>query len=109
MKRGLSAEWQGRHKGRCTPLSGSPSPRHIFSANYYYLLLYYAQYATDVPKEQEYQRAIDVTEKMKAIYPDPNSDEYKFADGTGKSLQSSLDKFNKSKAAGGSGSGKSQK
>jgi Tfp pilus assembly protein PilF len=88
--------------------TSADSKKSMF-ANYYYLLLYYAQYATDVPKEQEYQRAIDVTEKMKAIYPDPNTDEYKFADGTGKTLQSSLDKFNKSKAANGSGSGKSQK
>ncbi|MFT4153755.1 tetratricopeptide repeat protein [Parafilimonas sp.] len=76
--------------------------------NYYYLLIYYAQYASDIPKDQEYQKAIDVTEKMKALYPDPNSEEYKNADGAGKQLQAALDKFNKSKNSG-SGSGKSQK
>ena len=79
-------------------------------ANLYYLLIYYAQYAKDLPKEEEYQKAIDVTEQMKKIYTDPNSEEYQFADKTGKQIQTTLDKYNKSKAAGGtSGGGKSQK
>lgn len=76
--------------------------------NYYYLLIYYAQYATDVPKEQEYQRAIDITEKMKALYSDPNSEEFQFADKTGKQLQGTLDKYNKSKTGSGTSGGKSQ-
>ncbi|MBV9963668.1 MAG: hypothetical protein JO072_15610, partial [Parafilimonas sp.] len=78
--------------------------------NYYYMLIYYAQYAKDAPKEQEYQRAIDITTKMKTIYTDPSSEEYQFADKTGKQLQTSLDKYNKSKTSGGTSSGgKSQK
>ncbi|MEP6467172.1 MAG: tetratricopeptide repeat protein [Parafilimonas sp.] len=88
--------------------TAADSKKTIF-VNDYYLLLYYAQYATDLPKEQEYQKAIDVTEKMKTVYPDPASDEYQFADKTGKSLQNSLDKYNKSKTSGGTGGGKSQK
>ena len=76
-----------------------------------YCLIYYAQYAKDLPKEQEYQKAIDVTNKMKTIFTDPNSEEYQFADKTGKQLQTSLDKYQKSKGTGGggSGSGKNQK
>jgi hypothetical protein len=78
--------------------------------NYYFLLIYYAQYAHDLPKEQEYQKAIDITNKMKTIYTDPSSEEYQFADKTGKQLQTSLDKYNKSKTSGGTNSGgKSQK
>jgi len=82
----------------------------IFS-NYYYLLIYYAQYAKDLPKEQEYQKAIDMTNEMKKVYTDPNSEEYQFADKTGKQLQASLDKYNKSRTSGGTSgtSGKSQK
>ena len=77
--------------------------------NYYYLLIYYAQYAKDLPKEQEYQKAIDMTTEMKTIYTDPASEEYQFADKTGKQLQASLDKYNKSKSGGGTSSGKTQK
>ncbi|MBV9961002.1 MAG: tetratricopeptide repeat protein [Parafilimonas sp.] len=78
-------------------------------SNDYYMLIYYAQYAKDAPKEQEYQRAIDITSKMKTIYTDPSSEEYQFADKTGKQLQASLDKYNKSKTGGGTSGGKSQK
>ena len=89
--------------------TGAANKKTIF-ANYYYLLIYYAQYAKDLPKEQEYQKAIDVTNKMKTMFTDPNSEEYQFADKTGKQLQTSLDKYQKSKGAGGgSGAGKSQK
>ncbi len=73
------------------------SAKKSIFVNYYYVLIYYAQYATALPKEQEYQKAIDVTAEMKKIYTDPNSEEYKFADNTGKQLQSSLDKYQKSK------------
>jgi len=88
--------------------TAATNKKTIFT-NYYYMLIYYAQYAKDLPKEQEYQKAIDITDKMKAIFTDPASEEYQFADKTGKQLQTSLDKYNKSKAAGGTGSGKSQK
>jgi hypothetical protein len=88
--------------------TGATNKKTIF-ANYYYLLIYYAQYAKDLPKEQEYQKAIDVTNKMKTMFTDPNSEEYQFADKTGKQLQTSLDKYQKSKGGGGGGSGKSQK
>ncbi len=77
-------------------------------SNYYYLLIYYAQYAKDLPKEQEYQKAIDITDKMKTIFTDPASEEYQFADKTGKQLKASLDKYQRSKA-GNSGSSKGQK
>ncbi len=77
--------------------------------NYYYVLIYYAQYAKDLPKDQEYQKAIDITEKMKTIYTDPNSEEYKFADTTGKQLKGSLEKYQKSKTGGGGTAGKSGK
>jgi hypothetical protein len=87
--------------------TAAASKKTLFN-NYYYLLIYYAQYAKDLPKEQEYQKAIDVTNQMKQLYSDPNSEEYQFADKTGKSIQANLDKFNKSKAAGGT-SAKQQK
>jgi Flp pilus assembly protein TadD len=79
--------------------------------NYYYLLIYYAQYAKDLPKEQEYQKAVDVTTRMKEVFSDPNSEEYQFADKTGKQIQATLDKYNKSKTSGGpsAAKGKSQK
>lgn len=82
----------------------SASAKKTMFTNDYYMLIYYAQYATDLPKEQEYQKAIDVTNDMKKLFPDPNSDEYKFADNTGKSIQASLDKFNKSKNSPGTSS-----
>ena len=89
--------------------TGATNKKTVF-ANYYYLLIYYAQYAKDLPKEQEYQKAIDITTKMKTIFTDPNSEEYQFADKTGRQIQTTLDKYNKSKAAGGTGgTGKSEK
>jgi Flp pilus assembly protein TadD len=85
------------------------SSKKTMFTNDYYLLIFYAQYAKDLPKEQEYQKAIDITEKMKTIYTDPNSEEYKFADTTGKQLKGSLEKYQKSKTGGGGTAGKSQK
>lgn len=105
--RGLFVEPIALQNEYLTKDTAADSKKSIF-ANYYYLLIYYAQYANDVPKEEEYQRAIDVTEKMKALYSDPNSEEFQFADKTGKQLQGTLDKYNKSKAGGTSGTGKSQ-
>jgi tetratricopeptide (TPR) repeat protein len=57
----------------------------IFNNNYY-LLVYYAQYAKQIDS------AIAVTDQMKALYTDPASEEYKFADETGKKLQGALQK-----------------
>jgi predicted Zn-dependent protease len=88
--------------------TAADSKKSIF-INDYYLLIYYAQYAKDLPKEDEYRKAIAVTEEMKTLYPDTNSDEYQFADKTGKQLQDSLDKYEKSKSSNSSGGGKSQK
>ena len=88
--------------------TAADSKKSIF-INDYYLLIYYAQYAKDLPKEEEYRKAIAVTEEMKTLYPDTTSDEYQFADKTGKQLQDSLDKYEKSKNSNSSGGGKSQK
>ena len=107
--RGLAITPMEQQNEFLTKDTGASNKKTIF-ANYYYLLIYYAQYAKDLPKEQEYQKAIDVTNKMKTMFTDPNSEEYQFADKTGKQLQTSLDKYQKSKGAGGgSGAGKSQK
>lgn len=106
--RGLFVEPIAMQNEFLTKDTAAANKKSIF-ANYYYLLIYYAQYAKDMPKEEEYQKAIDVTEKMKALYSDPASEEYQFADKTGKSIQANLDKYNKSKPGGGASAGKSQK
>ncbi len=107
--RGLAIEPMLQQNEFLSKDTAASNKKSIFT-NYYYMLIYYAQYAKDLPKEQEYQKAIDVTQKMKEIYPDPNSEEYQFAEKTGKTIQTTLDKYNKSKANGGTGTaGKSQK
>ncbi|HEX5151514.1 MAG TPA: tetratricopeptide repeat protein [Parafilimonas sp.] len=107
--RGLAVAPIEQYNEFLTKDTAADNKKTIFS-NYYYLLIYYAQYATDAPKEQEYERAIDVTEKMKTLFTDPNSEEYKFADNTGKQIKATLEKYQKSKTnGGGSGAGKSQK
>ncbi len=100
--RGLAIAPIERYNDFLAKDTAAGNKKTIFT-NYYYLLIYYAQYAKDLPKEQEYQKAIDVTNMMKQVYSDPGSEEYQFADKTGKQLQSSLDKYNKSKASGGTG------
>lgn len=62
--------------------------------NYYYLLVYYAQYAKDL------QKGVDMCDAMLALYPDPASEENTFATNTKKQLQTALQKRNN----GGSGS-----
>ena len=69
--------------------TAADSNKSIF-INDYYLLIYYAQYATDLPKEDEYRKAIAVTEEMKTLYHDTTADEYKFADKTSKQNQDTL-------------------
>lgn len=70
----------------------------IFNNNYY-LLVYYAQYAKQIDS------AIAITDQMKVLYTDPASEEYKFADETGKKLQVALQK--KSNGSNGSSGTKS--
>jgi len=106
--RGLAIVPIERYNVFLTKDTAADNKKTMFT-NDYYLLIYYAQYAKDLPKEQEYQKAIDITDKMKAIYTDPGSEEYQFADKTGKQLKASLDKYQKSKSSGGTSSGKSQK
>ena len=77
----------------------SGSNRKTAYVNDYYLLVYYAQYAKDAPKEEEYRKAIAVLDDMITLYPDASSEENKFATSTKGQLQSSLDKFEKSKNA----------
>jgi hypothetical protein len=57
----------------------------IFS-NYYYLLVYYAQYA------KQLDSAIAITDQMITLYPDAASEENKFASDTKKQLQTALQK-----------------
>lgn len=66
----------------------------IFS-NDYYLMIYYAQYAKDIPKTDGYKKAIAIADQMIAMFPDAASEENIFASGTKKQLQSALDKFEK--------------
>jgi Flp pilus assembly protein TadD len=73
-------------------------------ANDAYLLLYYAQYATSGEKADNYKKAIDVATEMMSMYPDTNSEEYKYAAGVKSQLQSALDKYQKSKSSGGTSS-----
>lgn len=105
--RGLALKPMEQQNEFLTKDTAADNKKSIF-INDYYLLIYYAQYAKDLPKEEEYKKAIAVTEQMKVLYPDPNSEEFKFAETTGKQLQSTLDKFEKSKNSN-SGGGKSQK
>jgi Flp pilus assembly protein TadD len=102
--RGLAINPMTTQNEFLTKDTGASNKKTIF-ANYYYMLIYYAQYAKDLPKEQEYQKAIDITTKMKTIFTDPNSEEYQFADKTGKQIQASLEKFQKSKTGTGGGTG----
>lgn len=71
----------------------------IFS-NDYYLMIYYAQYAKDIPKADGYRKAIAIADQMIAMFPDTASEEYIFANGTKKQLQGALDKFEKASSGG---------
>lgn len=55
--------------------------------NYYYQLLYYGEKA----KEKDLPKAIALTEKMMALYPE-GSEEYNFAKTTGEALKKSLER-----------------
>lgn len=70
-------------------------------ANDVYLLIYYAQYDTHGEKAENYQKAIDIGNQMMALYPDPGSEENKYAAGIKSQLQGALDKYQKAKASGG--------
>ncbi len=54
--------------------------------NYYFLLVYYAQYAKDL------QKGIDICDSMIALYPDPVTEENKFPTTTKDQLQKALQK-----------------
>lgn len=54
--------------------------------NYYFLLVYFAQYAKDL------QKGIDICDSMIALYPDPASEENKFPTDTKTTLQKALQK-----------------
>ena len=54
--------------------------------NYYYLLIYYAQYAKDLPK------ALETIDKMMVLYPDPASEENQFLVKTKDQLQKAQQK-----------------
>lgn len=54
--------------------------------NYYYLLIYYAQYAKELPK------AIETIDKMMVLYPDPASEENQFCVKTKDQLQKAQQK-----------------
>lgn len=75
--------------------------KQIIFRNDTYLLLYYAQYAKDGAKADNYKKAIDVASQMIALYPDASSDENKYAAGIKDQLQRALDKFEKSKTSSG--------
>ncbi len=62
-------------------------------SNYYYLLVYYAEKAKDLAK------ALEITDKMKTLYP-AGSEEYNFAETTGKTLRNNLEKQKKSSTGG---------
>lgn len=68
--------------------------------NDYYLLIYYTQYVKDIPKADGYKKAIEVADKMIALYPDAASEENQFASKTKTQLQGALDKFEKASSGG---------
>lgn len=76
----------------------------LFS-NYYYLMIYYTQYAKDIPKADGYKKAIEVADKMIALYPDAGTEENNFATKTKGQLQSALDRFEKSQTGSGRSNG----
>jgi Tfp pilus assembly protein PilF len=63
-------------------------------SNYYYLLVHYAEKTKDLAK------ALEITEKMKALYP-AGTEEYNFAEATGKTLRKTLDKQKGKSSTGG--------
>ena len=88
------------------------SAKQVIFSNDVYLLIYYAQYDQKGAKADNYRKAIDVANEMISLYPDQNSEQYKYAAGVRDQLQSALDKFEKSKnnsADSSGGGGKSKK
>lgn len=67
-------------------MKDSTKNKKIIFNNYYYLLVYYAQYSKELDK------AIDITDKMMSLYSDPQSEEYKFAKTTQDQLQKAQQK-----------------
>lgn len=61
--------------------------------NYYYLLIYYTQYAKGLSRAEGYQKAIEIADKMTAIYPDATSEENQFATKTKTSLKTALQRY----------------
>jgi hypothetical protein len=90
----------------------SATAKQVIFSNDVYLLIYYAQYAQQGEKADNYRKAIDVANEMIALYPDTNSEQYKYANGVKTTLQNALDKFEKSKnnsSDSSGGGGKSKK
>lgn len=63
-----------------------------------YLAIYYANYAQG-DKEENYKKAVAVATQMEGLYPDTNSEEYKYAENIRSQLQSAIDKYEKAKNA----------
>lgn len=71
-------------------------------SNYYYLLVYYAEKAKDLEK------AVEITDKMKALYP-AGTEEYNFAETTGNTLRKTLNRQkDKSSTRGGNNENKAE-
>ncbi len=64
--------------------------------NDYYLLIYYAQYAKDIPKIDAYKKAIDIASQMILLYPDPADENNQFAVKTKKQLEDVVEKYQRS-------------
>ena len=76
------------------------SAKQIIFRNDVYLLIYYAQYAKQGEKADNYRKAISIADEMIGLYPDATSDENKYAAGIKGTLQGALNKYEKSKSSG---------
>lgn len=84
--RGLAVEPITQYNEFLKKDTGASNKKTIFT-NDYYLLIYYAEHAKDI------QKAIDLTDEMMLVYPNPpGGEEYDFAMKTKQALQAALNK-----------------
>ena len=70
----------------------SVSAKQTIFRNDTYLLLYYANYAKEGTKADNYRKGIAIANEMIALYPDPASEENKYATGIKGLLEAQLKK-----------------
>ncbi|HVX50676.1 MAG TPA: hypothetical protein VHB48_10995, partial [Chitinophagaceae bacterium] len=69
----------------------------------YYELLYYLRYAKDLPRIEEYKKAVQLIDELLPFFPDTTSDENKYFTQTRAAIQASIDKYEKGRQQSSSG------